>query len=209
MKKLLIKVCGLTAPANIQAICHLGVDMLGFIFYPLSPRYVREKATTEELTALPLIQKRVGVFVNETKVEMLRIAKEYHLDCLQLHGQETPELCAELRHSFTVLKAFPIAEPSDFEQANNYEGCCDYYLFDTKGPYKGGNGVAFEWQILEAYSGDTSFFLSGGITPSDSNKINQINHPKLTGLDLNSRFETSPGVKNVALLEEFMKNLVI
>ena len=205
MKKLLVKVCGLTEPSNIQAISDLGVDMLGFIFYPPSPRYVVGKATGKEIAALGANQKKVGVFVNETIANMTAIAAEYGLEALQLHGQESPETCLALKPNFTVLKAFPIAEAADFDLTKSYEGTCDYFLFDTKGPSHGGNGFAFDWSILEAYGGNTPFLLSGGISPEDGEKINQINHPKMAGVDLNSRFEMQPGVKDIALF----KNLII
>ena len=134
MKKLLIKVCGLTDPANIRAISDLGVDMLGFIFYPASPRNVEGKTPPAAIAALGVGQKKVGVFVNDTLAKMYKAADEYGLECLQLHGQETPEICHRLRATFPVLKAFPIATRADFEQTKDYEGACDYYLFDTKGP---------------------------------------------------------------------------
>lgn len=208
MKRLLIKVCGLTEPANIQAISALGVDMLGFIFYPPSPRTVEGRTTPTEIAAMPVATKKTGVFVNETVAKMLAIATEYGLDKMQLHGQESPETCRTLRSRFQILKAFPIATQADFEQTKAYEGACDYYVFDTKGPSHGGNGFAFDWSILDAYTGDTPFLLSGGISVDDADKIKGLKHPKLAGLDLNSRFETSAGVKNVLLVEQFLEALM-
>lgn len=209
MKKLLVKVCGLTEPANILAISALGVDILGFIFYPPSPRNVAGKMSQKAITSMNLAQKKTGVFVNETMNKMVATAEEYGLNCLQLHGQETPEMCQGLRPDFTILKAFPVAAATDFEATKNYAGACDYFLFDTKGPSHGGNGFAFDWRMLDAYSGDTPFFLSGGISPDDAVKIKQLNHPKLAGIDLNSRFEISPGLKDVALLEGFLQQTTI
>jgi len=206
MKKLLLKVCGLREPDNIQAVSALGVDMLGFIFYPPSPRYVGIEGAA--IKSLAPGQKRVGVFVNETPEAMTAIAEAYSLDALQLHGQESPEHCLDLRSRFSIIKAFPIAEAADFDQTKNYEGTCDYFLFDTKGPSHGGNGFAFDWNILDAYTGSTPFLLSGGISPDDALKIKAIQHPKLAGLDLNSRFEISPGLKNVKTLSAFF-NLIM
>ena len=135
-------------------------------------------------------------------------AEEYNLDAIQLHGQEAPEICHAMRSGFSILKAFPIATSADFEQSKNYAGVVDYFLFDTKGPGHGGNGFAFDWNILDAYSGDTPFFLSGGISPDDALRIKALNHPKLAGIDLNSRFETSHGMKNVTTLKNFI-NVII
>lgn len=207
MKKLIVKVCGLTEAANIEAIRALGVDMLGFIFYPPSPRYVAGKMPPQSLASIPSGQQKVGVFVNESIGQMLTTANACGLEALQLHGQEPPEHCYGLRLNFKVIKAFSIAGADDFEQTNAYEGACDYFLFDTKGPSHGGNGYAFDWNVLNAYTGNTPFLLSGGIAAGDALKIKQLNHTKLAGIDLNSRFESSPGVKDVALLAEFLAQL--
>jgi phosphoribosylanthranilate isomerase len=206
MKKLLLKVCGLREPDNIQAVSALGVDMLGFIFYPPSPRYVG-KDGADFRPSMPG-QKKTGVFVNDSAEKMAMIGQAFALDALQLHGQESPEICYELRDRFHIIKAFPIADEADFMKTKTYEGACDYFLFDTKGPRHGGNGFAFDWNILEAYTGDTPFLLSGGISPGDALKIRTIEHPKLAGLDLNSRFEVSPGLKNVEALRAFINLLI-
>ncbi len=206
MKKLLIKVCGLRAPENIQAVGELGADMLGFIFYPPSPRYVGKDGAAFKPSNPG--QKKVGVFVNDTTEKMAMAAEAFDLDALQLHGQETPDQCRELRRRFSVIKAFPIAEAADFAPTKNYEGACDFFLFDTKGPSRGGNGFPFDWKVLDAYTGDTPFLLSGGISPGDALKIKAIAHPKLAGVDLNSRFEISPGLKDVGALGAFF-NLII
>jgi phosphoribosylanthranilate isomerase len=202
---MLIKVCGLTDSENIRAIANLAVDMLGFIFYPQSSRYVVGRTPATIIKHLPVEQIKVGVFVNETFENMMKTAEDYGLQALQLHGNETPETCSALRGQFKVLKAFSVLSHLDMEQTKNYENTCHYFLFDTKGPSHGGNGVPFNWNILEAYSGDTPFMLSGGISAGDAYKISQIKHPKLAGIDLNSCFETSPGIKNPVLLEQFIK----
>ena len=160
MKNLLLKVCGLRDPANIQAVSDLGADMLGFIFYPPSPRYLAGKMTPAEMGTLGKGQQRVGVFVNESMDNMITAAAAYGLHALQLHGQEAPEICFSLRARFSIIKAFSIMDAADFGQTNSYEGACDYFLFDTKGPSHGGNGFAFDWKILDAYTGATPFLLS-------------------------------------------------
>lgn len=199
-----IKVCGLTMPSNIQAVSDLGVDLLGFIFYPPSPRYVGDKTPAAALEQLGSGQQKTGVFVNESVEKVLEYAREYYLDTIQLHGHESPEECARLRVHYPIIKAFPIAEIADFGATAAYAGVCDYFLFDTKGPKHGGNGRAFDWDILSAYAGDTPFLLSGGIGPDDAARIRNIQHDRLAGVDLNSRFESSPGVKDIGLLRRFL-----
>lgn len=209
MKKRQIKVCGLTTPDNIERIAALDVDMLGFIFYPPSPRCILGKTSPLQMVMLGAGKKKVGVFVNETLAKVCDTANLYRLDMVQLHGQESPEYCQLLRIKFGILKAFPIASAADFEATKTYEGVCDYFLFDTKGPSHGGNGFAFDWTVLEAYTGNTPFLLSGGIAPDDVEKIEALKHPKLEGVDLNSRFETSPGVKDPNLLTPFIQQLAL
>jgi phosphoribosylanthranilate isomerase len=204
MKNLLKKVCGLTSPDNIRVVSALEVDLLGFIFYPPSPRFVGAKMTASALKNLSTPQQKTGVFVNASVEEMLSVADVYGLQVLQLHGQESPETCHALRKSYPVLKAISVGNVADLAAASTYEGACDYVLFDTKGPGYGGNGVAFDWAMLDAYTGNTPFFLSGGIAPGDAAAIEALQHPKLAGIDLNSRFESSPGIKNIELLETFL-----
>lgn len=201
MKEPIIKVCGLKHAENIEAVAALGVDMLGFIFYPPSPRCVLPAGPPATETG------RVGVFVDAPRAEMLEYARRFQLTGLQLHGKETPDSCRAMRGSYQVIKAFPIAEAADFQAVRDYEGCCDYFLFDTKGSRHGGNGVAFDWNLLETYQGDTPFFLSGGIAPADAVELARLQHPQLAGFDLNSRFESEPGLKRPELLLEFLQQL--
>ncbi|MBL7826406.1 MAG: phosphoribosylanthranilate isomerase [Saprospiraceae bacterium] len=207
MKNNLIKVCGLTLPENVDAVCSLGVDFLGFIFYPPSPRYTIGKASAAELIRAAGNVLKTGVFVDHPLNELLKIAHIYQLDVFQLHGNESPETCFALRQSHQVIKAFPVAGVDDFDRVSAYQGACDYFLFDTKGPRHGGNGTPFDWNILDSYTGDTPFLLSGGIRPEDAGKLNKLSHSKLAGFDLNSRFETSPGLKNIDLLNTFLDQL--
>lgn len=192
---------------NIQAIANLKPNFLGFIFYPKSPRYA-EPLDTELLKTVPRNILKIGVFVNETQEIILEKVKKYGLQGVQLHGVESEELCYVLRSvGLLVFKAFPIAEVADFKVTEEYEGSCDFFLFDTKTPSHGGSGIKFDWSILSAYQGQTRFLLSGGIAAEDAETIKQLDHPLLFGVDLNSKFEINPGLKSVEKLDEFIKEL--
>ena len=203
---MLIKICGLKYPENIQAVSALKPDFMGFIFYPKSPRYA-EPLDVKTLEALPPTIKKIGVFVNEDIENILTIAYKYKLDGLQLHGTELVDMCRKLKKlGYQVIKAFPIAEAYNFKVTKAYEGVCDYFLFDTKTDAYGGSGVKFNWQILKGYKGETPFLLSGGIAVDDAEAIRKIEHPLFAGIDLNSKFELKPGLKNISLLKEFISN---
>jgi phosphoribosylanthranilate isomerase len=205
--KLKIKVCGMKSPENIQAVVKLKPNFLGFIFYPKSPRYA-EPLDEDLMKTIPRSILKIGVFVNETEENILETVKKYHLQGVQLHGSESEELCYTLKSiGLLVFKAFPIAEAADFKTTENYEGACDFFLFDTKTPIHGGSGVKFDWSILSSYHGETRFLLSGGISVEDAANIKEIKHIKFSGIDLNSKFEDSPGMKNVELLTDFLKDL--
>ena len=186
---------------NIRAVEALGIDMMGFIFWPKSSRYVSLRPDY-----LPKRVKRVGVFVDEDPEQVKRLADDYALDYIQLHGQESPSYIFQLR-GLHVIKAFNISIAEDLLQTQPYEGLVDFFLFDAKGKSVGGNGEKFNWDVLDAYQGATPFLLSGGIGPDDAERVNAFYHPKCIGIDLNSRFELSPGLKDVAKLKEFMCNL--
>ena len=205
-KKLKVKICGLKYPGNILAVSALKPDFMGFIFYPKSPRYA-EPLDINTLNALPPTIKKIGVFVNENLENILTIAYKYNLDGLQLHGTELVDMCHELKKTgYLVIKAFPIAEAYNFKVTKAYEGACDYFLFDTQTNSYGGSGVKFNWQILKEYTGETPFLLSGGIAADDAEAILKIEHPQFAGIDLNSKFELKPGLKNISLLKEFISN---
>lgn len=194
-------------PENIKAVADLQPDFMGFIFYPKSPRYAEPLYLTT-LNSLPMSIKKIGVFVNEDLENILTIVYKYKLDGVQLHGAENTDICQKLKEAgLIVLKAFPIAEAYNFKVTKKYEGTCDYFLFDTKTDAYGGSGVKFDWQMLDEYKGETPFLLSGGIAPDDAEAILKIEHPKFAGIDLNSKFEVSPGLKNVELLDVFLKQL--
>ncbi len=192
---------------NIQSVAALQPDYLGFIFYAKSPRYAAsvDKAV---LASLPESIKKVGVFVNESVEQMRKTAEEYGLDVLQLHGGETPLQCLQLsEEGYTIFKVFSIAEAADFEYLEEYEGSCDYFLFDTKTPQHGGSGQKFDWSLLDNYKGETPFFLSGGIDPDDAEAIKNIQHPKFVAVDINSRFEIEPALKDVEKLKQFFERI--
>ena len=200
----LIKVCGMTDGENIRAVESLGVDLIGFIFYPGSPRCVRQVPSY-----LPVRAKRVGGFVDAPRDEILRLHYTYRFDYSQLHGDERPEFCAQLREQdgLKVIKAFGIAEESVRLTVAGYEGACDLFLFDTNTPGHGGSGQRFDWSIMDDYEEKTRFLLSGGIGLDTVDMLHDFIYPFLAGFDLNSRFETAPGVKDPDLLEIFLENL--
>ena len=202
----MIKVCGMREADNIREVEALGIDMMGFIFWPKSSRYVSQCPDY-----LPKRVKRVGVFVDEDPEQVKRLADDYGLDYIQLHGHETPEVISFLRTPALphprILKAFNISTAEDLLQTQPYEGLVDGFLFDAKGKSVGGNGEKFNWDVLEAYDGETPFLLSGGIGPDDAERVLAFHHPKCIGIDLNSRFELSPGLKDIAKLKEFIYNL--
>lgn len=172
----MIKVCGMTDADNIRDVEVLGVDMIGFIFYPKSPRYLYQIPRY-----LPTLAKRVGVFVNETKENILMYVDRFGLNYVQLHGDESPEYCRTLHsQGIRIIKAFSIALPKDLLAIFNYEGFCDYYLFDTR-------TVHYNSYSVKA--------------------LKEFHHPRLAGIDINSRFETSPGIKDVERIERFLKEL--
>ena len=202
---MIVKVCGLRDPDNIRAVERLPVDLCGFIFYPRSPRCVPD----DEFHAAAVRSCRrpaVGVFVNASPAEMLRTAERFGLEWLQLHGDESPEACGELRQrGFRIIKAIRVASAGDLAAARAYEDCADYLLFDTRCDGYGGSGRRFDWSVLDAYAGRVPFLLSGGINPYSIKAIREFHHPKLAGIDINSRFETAPGQKDVARIGKFLQ----
>ena len=197
----LIKVCGMREAENIREVEALGIDLMGFIFWPKSSRCI---STRPEY--MPVNAKRVGVFVNEDLEQVKRIAKDYALDIIQLHGYESTEYAKNLRE-WKVIKAFNIASEEDLESTVIFDGAVDCFLFDTKGKAVGGNGEKFDWEVLSSYNGQTPFILSGGIGPDDTERVRTFYHPRCIGIDLNSRFELSPGLKDVAALGRFLSQL--
>jgi phosphoribosylanthranilate isomerase len=200
-----IKVCGMKDLQNRQLLETLPIDLLGFIFYPPSPRYAGNQPA-DYLTKLTSTGKeKAGVFVDESTSNILQITRKYELTHVQLHGGEKPEQCKELRKAgLKVIKVFRVNSGFDFSTTGPYAGVADYFLFDTRAEQPGGTGKKFNWQILENYQFDVPFFLSGGIGPDDAGAVLKFNHPMLYGLDLNSGFEDEPGIKNFEKLKVFL-----
>lgn len=191
---------------NIRKVVGLEPDFIGHIFYAKSPRYIDDADFTGLKTASSNV-KRVGVFVDENLENILKHIADFDLYAVQLHGNETPELCAQLKEKTLVIKAFGVDEVFDFSRLKDYKKAVDYFLFDTKTSAYGGSGKTFDWNILQNYTGKIPFFLSGGIVPQNLQEAIKLNHPAFFGVDLNSKFESSPGVKNVEKLAEAFKTI--
>ena len=203
-----IKVCGMTDPLNVKEISEIRPDFLGFIFYPGSPRYVGKDPDRSLFLNLPRGTGAAGVFVNEKPETVIEIAKSTGLEIIQLHGSESPSYCSRLRSSgLTIVKAFCLTQDFDFKTIESFMVVCDYFLFDTKTEVYGGSGRKFNWELLKDYSLGKSFFLSGGIGPDDACLIKTIESNGLFGVDINSRFENAPGIKNVRLVKTFIDTL--
>lgn len=200
-----IKVCGMKMPLNMAEVDALPIDLMGFIFAAGSPRYVGNNE--DVVTAIKNVRaEKVGVFVNATEREIRAKAEHYQLDTIQLHGEESPELVNALKGDFKVIKAIAVGEGVDESELDKYAQV-DYLLFDTKGPKRGGNGVKFNWEALNSYSGHIPFYLSGGVALEDASSILTLEHPGFVGVDINSRFEVYPGFKKVAEVEQFVTAL--
>ena len=199
-----LKVCGMRETKNITALASLKPDYIGFIFWEPSKRYC---ATIP--SDIPKIIKKVGVFIDETTVKIKAKVKLFGLDAVQLHGDESPKQCAALLGLCEVIKAFRIGTDFDFKQLTLYQDHCTYFLFDTQGPLPGGNGTAFDWELLMGYSLDTPFFLSGGIGLGHVDAIAEIRKRYLPiyALDINSQFESEPGVKKIEEIKEFKQRV--
>lgn len=194
-------------PENIREVLELKPDMMGFIFYPKSPRYVEDAAAVGKIT-FPETLIKTGVFVNEEPAIVERIIRDAALDAVQLHGNESPAYCSRIKElKCTVFKAFSISEPADFESTKQYEDVVDGFLFDTKTPAYGGSGEKFDWSILDHYTGSTPFLLSGGIGKDDAEAILRMQHPLMAGIDINSKFEISPALKNTKDLQYFIQKI--
>ena len=219
---MVIKVCGMRDAQNIREVSQLGVDMIGMIFYPKSPRYVEMQSSHAGI--IPDYVKediniksakspaRVGVFVDDMVQNIVTRVVNYHLDYVQLHGNEPREMCENLRLTLDpdirpdikIIKAISVSDASDIQKYKEYVGAVDLFLFDTKCKTVGGSGQQFDWQVLEQYNGEIPFLLSGGIGPEDASRLHAFHHPKCIGIDLNSRFEIEPGVKDVEKLKGFL-----
>ena len=280
----LIKVCGMRDAQNIREVAALGVNLIGLIFYPKSPRYIEsissdagiipDYSSLNRLTPKPLskgegsdmldkqlkaeetegearnkqieseqlkstqskapfnkvttplsfgegqggeaaIPKFVGVFVNDMPQNIITAVYNYHLSYVQLHGDESPVMIDNLRRTLVpdivpqikIIKAISVSSAEDLKCCEQYEGHVDLFLFDTKCKGYGGSGQKYDWSVLEAYTGQTPFLLSGGIGPDDADRLRAFHHPQCIGIDLNSKFETAPGMKDINLLQNFLHQL--
>lgn len=200
-----IKVCGMRSPDNIAQLSSLAPDYMGFIFWAPSKRFVSE--STPSLTESI---KKTGVFVDASEEYILNTIAKHQLQAVQLHGVESPDFCKKLKATgLEIIKAFSVGKRFEFSDLEAYESVCDYYLFDTKGDLPGGNGSRFDWSVLRQYPSSKPFFLSGGIGPEDQDAIAWIinlNLP-LYGVDINSKFEDQPALKNIEMIKQFKATL--
>lgn len=193
---------------NIMQVADVHPDFMGFIFYPPSPRFVG--VDFDIPNEFPKDIKRVGVFVNETSSRVAELARKNQLDFLQLHGDESVEYCLELKNAgFGVIKVFRVDVDFDFNQTDIYSEVVNYFLFDTKGKYYGGNALKFDWALLKKYDQKIPFFLSGGIDSKDVNTILELEGMNLVAIDINSGVERSPGLKDIVKLSEVINKIRI
>lgn len=203
-----LKVCGMRDHDNIMAVAALQPDYMGFIFYEKSPRYVGEDFVLPR--NFPSTVKKVGVFVNESTERIAAQIENYNLDYVQLHGSESvDQLKALSTYGVKIIKVFSVGEDFDFATTLVYEEFSDYFLFDTKGKYFGGNAQAFDWQILKQYNNSIPFFLSGGLTPDNVGDIQTLQGLNLHALDINSGVELSAGIKDVTRIKKVLERMDI
>ena len=231
---MIVKVCGMRETENIRQVAALGVDMMGFIFWPESQRFVKMisaqagiipdyseerlrkmRNKTQASASAENRPKRVGVFVDEMPQSIVTRVYNYELDFVQLHGNESAVMIENLKRTLIpdiapdikIIKALSIREKDDVKRWYEYEGAADMLLFDTKCRTVGGSGEQFDWSVLESYDGNIPFLLSGGIGPEDAERVLKFSHPQFAGIDLNSRFEISPAVKDVEKLKTFIQTI--
>ena len=210
-KDLIVKVCGLADNENIIEIDNLNIDFIGMIFYSKSPRFIVDKVTDMKMlneTLSKVSAKKTGVFVNESLENILKYASDFSLDYIQLHGNESIDICDGLKSmGYGVIKALNIGESSDFVKCEKYEPYVDFFIFDTPCKGYGGSGEKFDWQLLREYNYSKDFLLSGGISFDDSEEILNIDIERFIGVDLNSRFELKPALKDIEMFRSFIEKL--
>jgi len=207
-----IKVCGNTLPQQVNALDDLGVTFAGFIFYPKSPRYMVQKISPEKMRQIKGKIIKVGVFVNPTYEDLMKTVEIHRLDMVQLHGDESPKFCDKIADYISVIKAFRLSDnDSIMHMTQSYTEVVDFFMFDTLGAGYGGTGKKFDWTILQQSLPLKPYFLSGGIEPGDEKKLEEfIGTPageKLFAIDINTKFEIGPGVKDVNSIKKFAENL--
>ena len=199
-----LKICGMKFKNNISEINNLNPDFMGFIFWPKSKRFFNKKTINVSNNI-----KKVGVFVNQEYDLIINKVNQFNLDFVQLHGNESSEFCDNIKAYCKVIKVFNIGNEFDFEKLNLFEKVCDYFLFDTKGDAYGGNGIKFDWNILKKYNSKKPFLLSGGIDINDFQDVLNIEKLKipLLGIDINSKFEIKPGLKDCKKVKELINKM--
>lgn len=203
-----VKVCGITTHSNMMEVIGLKPDYMGFIFYSPSPRDVSDRIDELDLKKVPSYIDKVAVLVNHDLERARDLVSKYRFQAVQLHGDESPSYCRDLGDCCMVIKAFAVGDRLP-ESLSDYEGNCDMFLFDKAGERRGGNSEKFNHSLLKDYKQNTPFFLSGGLSPADSSLVLELDNTMdtLVGVDLNSKFEVSPGIKDPALLSLFMKQI--
>lgn len=205
--KLKLKICGMKQAANIAAVAELQPDYLGFIFYQKSPRCITE-VSAELIKYVPPTIKTTGVFVDEDLQIVKQYIAKYNLKAVQLHGKESVSYCQELKSTgVEIIKAFGVNNEFDFSILDEYLNVVEYFLFDTQTPQHGGSGKVFDWKLLSNYKLEKPYFLSGGIDLSHCATLKEINDARLYAIDVNSKFELEPGLKDVEKLKEFFKEM--
>jgi phosphoribosylanthranilate isomerase len=209
-----IKVCGITDMKQLHQLEGLDIEFAGLIFYKESSRYAGDRINGADLKKADLDIRKVGVFVDPELIDVLDVIDEYGIDVVQLHGNESPQLCEDLSTEVEVIKAFRVGTDPDVNidrMVKSYDAVCDYYLFDTFGKKEslGGNDSSFDWEILKKAKIEKPFFISGGIGPDDARKLLSFSHPDFFGADISDQFEKSPGVKDMAMLLKFRKEISV
>ena len=207
-----IKVCGNTLPQQVNALDELGITFAGFIFYPKSPRYMAMKIGAEKIRQVKGKIIKIGVFVNPTYDELMKTVDEYRLDMVQLHGDESPKFCDKIADYISVIKAFRLSDNDSITHMTQpYSEVCDFFMFDTLGAGYGGTGKKFDWTVLQKSPPVKPYFLSGGIESGDEGKLGDFLETdageKLFAIDINTKFEISPGVKDLNTIKKFAESL--
>lgn len=203
---MLIKVCGIKTEENILFLNESDIDMVGLNFYAPSVRYISAEIAPSLFDQFHSGIKRVGVFVNEKIEHILELSQKYNLDYVQLHGDENSTFCKEISKSIPIIKVFRVDDKFDFRSIEHFM-MATYFLFDTQTIHYGGSGKKFNWSKLMDYTGTIPFLLSGGIGPDDYIKLAEIDHPQFAGIDINSKFESSPGIKDKNLVLPFLNRI--
>lgn len=195
-------------PENISGVVKLKPDYIGLIFYKKSKRYVPDSYAKAIVNAIPPEIQKVGVFVNELTSEVIRKINLFKLDIIQLHGDEPPQYCLDLKGiGLTVIKAFGVDSTFNFDTLAKYEKVCDYFLFDSKSTAYGGTGNKFDWSYIKGHKFAKPIFLSGGIGPDDAEELLDDKNVWIYSIDINSKFETEPALKDIQLLRPFFQQV--